>query len=108
MRNLLVGFAVCMFVCVAVRAVIGADKVDVSTVITKSDAESILGVPVKVAKGRNKEGTDGFYESEWSYYAVKGDKALVFDVLFPGRKAPPHLAETMFSVLGPEKNADQR
>jgi hypothetical protein len=102
MRNGLVDFAVCMFVCVGVRAVVAADKIDVSTVITKSDAEAILGVPVKDAKGRNKQGTDGFYDSEWSYYAVKGDKALVFDVLFPGREAPPHLAQTMFSVLGPE------
>jgi hypothetical protein len=78
-----------------------ADKIDVSKVVTKADAESILGVPVKDAQGRNKEGADGFYDSEWSYYSVKGDKALVFDVLIPGKDAPPHLAQTMFSVLPP-------
>ena len=30
---------------------------------------------------------------------MKGDKALVFDLVFGGKDAPPHLAATMFSVL---------
>jgi hypothetical protein len=30
---------------------------------------------------------------------VKGDKALVFDLVFGGKDAPPHLAATMFSAL---------
>jgi len=74
-------------------------KLDLSAVITKADAEKILGVPVKDPKGRNKEGADGFYDSEWSYYAVSGDKALVFDLVIPGRDAPPNLTKTMFSIL---------
>ena len=78
------------------------EKLDISKVVTKSDAEAVLGVPVKDAKGRNKEGVDGFYDSEWSYYAVSGDKALIFDFLIPGKEAPPHLTQTMFSVMGPE------
>ncbi len=82
-------------------SVFAGQKVDVSTVITKADAEKILGVPVKDPKGRNKEGTDGFYDSEWSYHAVKGDKALVLDLLVAGRDAPPNLTKTMFSVLPP-------
>lgn len=94
-----INFAVLAFVCICPSWAAVGDKIDVSRVITKKDAEAILGVPVKDAKGRNKENADGFYDSEWSYYAVKGDKALVFDVLFPGRDAPPHLAATMFSVL---------
>jgi hypothetical protein len=74
------------------------EKVDISKVVTKADAEKILGVPVKDAKGRNQEGKDGYYDSEWSYYAAKGDKALVFDYLV----GPPKLAATMFSVLPPD------
>src|SRR5437870_9613482 len=100
MRNNLIIAAI---LCVVVYSVAAGDKIDVSAVVTKSDAEAILGVPVKDPKGRNKEGSDGFYDSEWSYYAMTGDKALVFDVLYAGRDAPPHLTQTMFSVLGPER-----
>ena len=81
------------------RTATATEKVDISKVITKADAEAVLGVPVEQAKGRNKENPDGFYDSEWSYYAVQGDKALVFDLVFGGKDAPPHLAATMFSVL---------
>jgi hypothetical protein len=81
------------------RTATATEKVDISKVITKADAQAVLGVPVEEAKGRNKENPDGFYDSEWSYYAVKGDKALVFDLVFGGKDAPPHLATTMFSAL---------
>src|SRR5438132_146392 len=98
MKNNLI---IAALLCVVVHSVAAGDKIDISAVVTKSDAEAILGVPVKDPKGRNKEGSDGFYDSEWSYYAMTGDKALVFDVLYAGRDAPPHLTQTMFSVLGP-------
>ena len=81
------------------RSAIAGDKIDVPKVITKSDAEKILGVPVKDAKGRNQNGTGGYYDSEWSYRAIEGDKGLYFDVLYAGRDAPPHLTQTMFSML---------
>jgi hypothetical protein len=84
-----------LFLCAG--SALADEKVDISKVITKADAEKILGVPVKDAKGRNQEGKDGYYDSEWSYYATKGDKALVFDFLV----GPPSLAATMFSVLPP-------
>jgi len=100
MKNNLI---IAALLCVVVHSVAAGDKIDISAVVTKSDAEAILGVPVKDPKGRNKEGSDGFYDSEWSYYAMTGDKALVFDVLYAGRDAPPHLTQTMFSVLGPER-----
>jgi hypothetical protein len=77
------------------------EKVDISTVITKAEAEKILGVPVNDPKGKNKEGTDGFYNSAWSYDAAKGDKALMLDLLVAGRDAPPNLTKTMFSVFPP-------
>jgi hypothetical protein len=84
--------------CLTIQSVTAGDKIDVSAVITKSDAATILGVPVRDPKGRNKEGTDGFYDSEWSYYAVTGDKALVFDVLY----SPKKVIEAMWSVLPPD------
>jgi hypothetical protein len=99
MKRTLVGFAISIIICVAARWATAGDKIDVPKVITKSDAEKILGVPVKDAKGRNQNGTDGYYDSEWSYHAINGEKALMFDVLYAGRKAPPHLTQTMFSVL---------
>ena len=99
MRRTLVDFAVSIIICAGVCSAMAGDKIDVPKVVTKADAEKILGVPVKDAKGRNQNGSDGYYDSEWSYHAIKGDKALIFDVLCAGRKAPPHLTQTMFSVL---------
>jgi len=99
MRRTLVGFAILVVICAGVRPAMVGDKIDVPKVITKSDAEKILGVPVKDAKGRNQNGTGGYYESEWSYRAIEGDKGVYFDVLYAGRDAPPHLTQTMFSML---------
>ena len=95
--NVVVGTAVAVCACSA----FAGGKVDISTVITKAEAEKILGVPVNDPKGKNKEGTDGFYNSAWTYDAVKGDKALMLDLLIAGRDAPPNLTKTMFSVLPP-------
>src|SRR5207302_6932934 len=96
MRRTMLGFAILIIICAGVRSAMAGDKIDVPKVVTKSDAEKILGVPVKDAKGRNQNGTGGYYDSEWSYYAIKGDKALIFDVLYAGK---PGLAATMFSIL---------
>jgi hypothetical protein len=95
--NVVIGTAFAVSACSAVAG----DKVDVSKVITKADAEKILGVPVQDPTGRNKEGADGFYDSEWRYRAVKGDETLMLDLLVAGRDAPPNLTRTMFSVLPP-------
>ncbi len=99
MRRTMVGFAILIIICAGVRSAMAGDKIDVPKVVTKSDAEKILGVPVKDAKGRNQNGKGGYYDSEWSYHAIEGDKALMFDVLYAGRDAPAHLTQTMFSVL---------
>src|SRR6266480_7362824 len=69
----LVRFAILIIICAGVRSATASDKIDVPKVITKADAERILGVPVKDAKGRNQNGTDGYYDSEWSYHAIKGE-----------------------------------
>ena len=96
MRRTIVSFTILIIICAGVRSAMAGDKIDIPKVITKSDAEKILGVPVKDAKGRNQNGTNGYYDSEWSYYAIKGDRALIFDVLYAGK---PGLAATMFSIL---------
>ena len=55
--NVVVATAIALSTC----SVFAGEKVDVSKVITKAEAEKILGVPVKDPKGRNKEGADGFH-----------------------------------------------
>src|SRR5215831_19664367 len=104
MRRTMIGFAILIIMCAGVRSAMAGDKIEVPKVITKSDVEKILGVPVKDAKGHNKNGTGGYYESEWSYRSVEGDKGLYFDVLYAGQDAPPHLTQTMFSVLPADRS----
>ena len=99
MRTTLIRFATLIVICAGVRSAMAGDKIDVPKVITKSDAEKILGVPVKDTKGGNQNGKGGYYELEWSYHAIEGEKGLYFDVLYAGREAPPHLTQTMFSML---------
>jgi len=97
MKHFLIAGLITAVVCLGAGAAWAGGKVDIPAVITKADAEKILGVPVKDAQGGNKEGKDGYYDSEWSYEGVKGGKTLVFDFLI----GPPGLAATMFSVLPP-------
>ncbi|MEY2440527.1 MAG: hypothetical protein QOI34_1912 [Verrucomicrobiota bacterium] len=52
---------------------------DVSQVIDKAAAETILGEPVKSATPRNLEGKDGYY-SKCNYYAVNSRKTLILRV----------------------------
>jgi len=104
MRRTIVGLAILIISCVAVRLAMAGDKIDIPKVITKSDAEKIMGGPVKDAKGHNQNGTGGYYESEWSYHAIDSDKGLYFDVLYAGKDAPPNLTQTMFSMLPADKS----
>jgi hypothetical protein len=99
MRRTVVDFAVSIIICMGVCSATAGDKIDVPKVITKTDAEKILGVHVKDAKGRNQNGKGGYYDSEWSYHAIEGGEGLYFDVLYAGQDAPAHLTQTMFSVL---------
>src|SRR5207302_8125800 len=99
MGRTMVGLAILIIICAGVRSAMAGNKIDVQKDVTKSDAEKILREPVKDAKGRNQSGKGGYYDSEWTYHAIEGDKALMFDVLYAGRDAPPHLTQTMFSVL---------
>ena len=104
MKKITICVIVLLIICASLRSAMAADKIDVPKIITKSDVEKILGVPVRDAKGRNKNGTDGYYESEWSYRSIEGNKGFYFDVLYPGEGAPPHLTQTMFSMLPADKS----
>ncbi len=74
MKRKLINLLILTALVVCAGCAIAGDKIDVPKVITKSDAEKILGVPVKDAKGRNQNGKGGYYDSEWSYHAIEGDK----------------------------------
>ena len=102
--NLVIGTAVAVSTC----STFAGNKIDIPKVVTKSDVEKILGEPVKDAKGHNQNGKGGYYESEWSYRAINGDKGLYFDVLYAGREAPPHLTQTMFSMLPADRSKSTR
>ena len=104
MKRKLINLLIVTALVVCAGCAIAGDKIDIPKVITKSDVEKIVGAPVKDPKGHNKNGTAGYYESEWSYRSSEGDKGIYFDVLYPGQDAPPHLTQTMFSMLPADKS----
>ena len=64
--------------------------IDVSKVITKSEAESILGAKTKDSTPRNVQGGDGYY-SKCNYYSITPGKTLLVRVYqaapgYDGRK----------------------
>lgn len=54
-------------------------QVDVAALITKADAEALLGEAVQDAEPRNGDGSDGYY-SRCTYHAVAGGKSLMLRV----------------------------
>ena len=76
----------------ALLAVLGAgpilalsveERLDVSRIVDKTAAESILGEPVKVPTPRNRHGGDGYY-SKCNYYSAASGKALILRVYQAG------------------------
>ena len=57
-------------------------QIDVSAVIDKATAESLLGEKVKDPTPRNGDGKDGYY-SKCNYYAVDRGKSLLVRVHIP-------------------------
>jgi hypothetical protein len=83
-------------------------RIDVSQIITKTDAESILGEKVRDATPRNAEGDDGYY-SKCNYYGVGWQKSLVIRVYQPGGGAmgpQKELELIAASATGPLKPVD--
>jgi|SRR5579864_2601669 len=75
---------------------------DVSQIITKSDAATLLGEPVRDPSPRNGDGTDGYY-SKCNYYSAKRGKSLIIRLQIPGVKAinPQKELELVANANGP-------
>ena len=54
-------------------------RVDLATVVTKADAEAVLGEPVNEPQARNAEESDGYY-SRCNYYGQNDNRSLVLRV----------------------------
>lgn len=68
--------------CAAVltSATFAADnRIDVSSIVSKTDAKTILGAEVKDSRPRNVQGGDGYY-SKCNYYSVSPGKTLLIRV----------------------------
>lgn len=69
--------------------------IDLAAIITKADAQSVLGEPVKDAQARNEDGADGYY-SRCNYYSENPGRSLTLRV----RQARP-------DQLGPKKQLEE-
>lgn len=67
---------------------------DVSQIISKADASTILGGPVKDPSPRSGDGADGYY-SKCNYYSITRGKSLIIRLQLPGPKA-----------IGPQKELE--
>jgi hypothetical protein len=71
------------FCCCAFEAFAATDKpqkrVDLAAVVTKADAEAVLGEPVNDPQPRNAEESDSYY-SRCNYYGQNDNKSLVMRV----------------------------
>ena len=68
--------AVCAseFVCRAAES-----GIDLATVVTKQDAQTALGEPVKDPQARSEDGADGYY-SRCNYYSENPGRSLTLRV----------------------------
>ena len=72
-----------------------AERVDVSKIISKTDAANILGQPVKTPTPLNVDSKDGYY-SKCNYYSTKSVRSLLVRV-----------REAAENTLDPEKEFEQ-
>lgn len=80
MRKVTAPAALAIFICTVTHLSAAPEKqIDLATIVTKADAASILGEPVKDVQARNGEGTDGYY-SRCNYYSQNPGKSLVLRV----------------------------
>lgn len=89
-------------------SVAAADQsIDVSRIIDKAAAESVLGEAVKDPSPRSGEGKDGYY-SKCNYYTENRRKSLVLRVQIPGAAAiePLKELELIAATTGPMKPVD--
>jgi hypothetical protein len=71
-------------------------RLDLAAVITKADAQTALGEPVKDPQARSEEGADGHY-SRCNYYSENPGKSLVLRIrqASPGQLEPKKQLEEM-------------
>jgi hypothetical protein len=72
------------------------NRLDLATVITKQDAQTVLGEAVKDPQARSEEGADGYY-SRCNYYSENPGRSLVLRVRLTtaGQLAPKKQLEEM-------------
>ena len=64
------------------------NRIDLAALITKADAQTVLGEAVKDPSPRSGDGTDGYY-SKCNYYTERRGKSLVIRLQLPGPNAIP-------------------
>ena len=71
-------------------------RIDLAAVITRADAQSVLGEPVKDPQARNEEGADGYY-SRCNYYSENPGRSLTLRLrqAGPGQLEPKKQLEDM-------------
>jgi len=107
-KGIATGLTLAMSVGITDSALAAYNRIDVSQIVTKTDAESILGEKVKDPTPRNAEGEDGYY-SKCNYYGVSRQKSLVIRVYQPGGGAmdpQKELELVAASTTGPLKPVD--
>src|SRR5260370_9169474 len=107
-KRTVIGLALAISVGITNSTLAADARIDVSQIITKTDAESILGEKVKDPTPRNAEGEDGYY-SKCNYYGVSRQKSLVIRVYQPGAGAmdpQKELELVAASTSGPLKPVD--
>jgi hypothetical protein len=72
------------------------NRIDLATLITKQDAQTALGEPVKDPQARSEEGADGYY-SKCNYYSENPGRSLVLRLRLTtaGQLAPKEQLEEM-------------
>src|SRR3954452_15203799 len=83
--------------CGGVRVSSGAETpIDLAAIVTKADAQTVLGEPVKDVQARSDEGADGLY-SRCNYYSENPGKSLLLRVrqAGPGQLEPRKQLEEM-------------
>jgi hypothetical protein len=93
-KRVAIVLALATCVCLFNSALAAEARIDISQIIPKGEAESILGEKVNDPTPRNAQGKDGYY-SKCNYYTVNRRKSLVLRVYQPGDGA-----------LGPQKELD--
>jgi len=63
----------------AIGAIAAETPIDVSQIIKKSDAEAVLGEPIKDPTPLNLNARDGYY-SKCNYYSTKSNRSLIVRV----------------------------